>query len=807
MNNRNIIFTVILLLTCTATTVRPQLNYTDKIWYTSPADATAKDVLDSWKSDPEWLKALPVGNGFLGAMVFGDVNQERIQLNEKSLWSGSVADNDNPEAAKYIPEIRKLLFAGKYKEATELTNKTQVCKGKGSGHGNGAKVPFGCYQTLGDLMMDFGKKSSYKNYYRELDLITGIALTRYEQDGVKYQRTVFCSYPDKALVIRLTANKPNSLSFRMTLNRPERFKTRAENNRLIMSGILDDGKGGDGMHYKTYAVPQLTGGTLKTDRNTLQVIKATSVTIILTAATNYRLNYPDYTNANFESELDATTQNATAKNYELLRQRHTNDFSSFMKRSALRLNNSTNNVPTNELMARNTQNQKEASLYSLYYQYGRYLLLSSSRKGSLPANLQGIWANKIQTPWNGDYHTNINVQMNYWPAEVTNLSECHNQLSDLVLSLLEPGKRTAKTQYQMNGWVLHPITNVWGYTSPGEHPSWGMHVGGGGWICQHLWQHYAFTKDTAYLAKVFPVLKEASRFFLDWLVKDPKTGKLVSGPSSSPENSFYAPDGIRASISMGPAHDQEVIFELFSNTLKAAEILNINDPRFIEKLIEAKGNLARPQIGSDGRLQEWAEEFKEADVRHRHLSHLYAFYPGNEITVSETPELAEAVKKSLLARGGAGVGWTYAWKIALWARLKDGDRALKLLNTQLRPSFEMDTKNNDGGGTYYNLFCAGPPFQIDGNLGVVGGMAEMLLQSHESFISLLPALPTAWKDGSITGLVARGGLVIDLIWKNHQLESASITAKNGGEYQLKYKDKVSVHYLKPNEKVMLTNFK
>ncbi|WP_230383759.1 glycoside hydrolase family 95 protein [Pedobacter endophyticus] len=806
MKKINVIITIIGMLTGTVSVVRSQSNYTDKIWYNSPANAAVQDTAAGWKSDPEWLKALPVGNGFLGAMVFGDVNQERIQLNEKSLWSGSVADNDNPEAAKYIPEIRNLLFEGKYKEATELTNKTQVCKGKGSGHGNGANVPFGCYQTLGDLMLDFDKKSAYKNYYRELDLITGVALTSYEQDGVKYKREVFTSYPDQALVIRLTASKPNSLSFSMALNRPERFKTQAKNNRLIMSGVLTNGKGGDGMRYKTYAIPQLTGGTLKANGNTLKITKATSVTIILTAATNYRLHYPDYTNINFEKELDATTQKVTAKKYELLRQRHISDFSSFMKRSILHLNNSTNNLPTNELMLNNVQSQKEASLYGLYYQYGRYLLLSSSREGSLPANLQGIWANKIQTPWNGDYHTDINVQMNYWPAEVTNLSASHNQLIDLVLSLLEPGKRTAKTQYQMNGWVLHPITNVWGYTSPGEHPSWGMHVGGGGWICQHLWEHYAFTKDDAYLAKVFPVLKEASVFFLDWLVKDPKTGKLVSGPSSSPENSFYSPDGIKASISMGPAHDQEVIYELFTNTLKAAGILKINDPDFLNKLTKARENLARPKIGSDGRLQEWAEEFREVEVEHRHLSHLYAFYPGNEITMSKTPELAEAVRKSLLARGDAGVGWTYAWKIALWARLMDGDKALQLLNTQLRPSFEMDTKNNDGGGTYYNLFCAGPPFQIDGNLGVVGGMAEMFLQSHEDFISLLPALPTAWKDGSITGLVARGGLVVDLSWKNHKLVSASITAKNGGDFKLKYKGKITTHQLKSNQKVMLTDF-
>ncbi|ARS38923.1 alpha-L-fucosidase [Sphingobacteriaceae bacterium GW460-11-11-14-LB5] len=802
-------FLLLLLIIFSSKKVLSQSNQHDKIWYTSPANASTKDNPNGWKSDPEWLKALPIGNGFLGAMVFGDVNQERIQLNEKSLWSGSPQDSDNPEAAKYIPEIRNLLFAGKYKEAAALTNKTQVCKGKGSGQGNGANVPFGCYQTLGDLWLDFGKKSTFKNYYRELDLITGVALTRYEQDGVKYKREVFSSYPDRALVIRLTADKPNALSFSLSLNRPERFNTVAKNGRLIMSGILNNGKDGDGMRYKAYAIPQLTGGTIKINGNSLQVTKATSVTIILTAATNYHLHYPDYTNANFESELNVITQKAAAKNYELLRKRHVADFSSFTKRSSLTLNNSTNNLPTNELMTKNVQSQNESALYGLYYQYGRYLLLSSSRKGSLPANLQGIWANQIQTPWNGDYHTDINVQMNYWPAEVTNLSECQEQLVDLVSSLLEPGKRTAKIQYQMNGWVLHPITNVWGYTSPGEHPSWGMHVGGGGWICQHLWEHYAFTKDKNYLTKVFPILKEASKFYLDWLVKDPKTGKLVSGPSPSPENSFLAPDGAKVQISMGPTHDQEVIYELFSNTLKAANILKNDDAEFIKKLDDARLNLAGPKIASDGRLMEWADEFKELEVQHRHLSHLYALYPGNQITKDKTPELAEAVKKSLEVRGDAGVGWTYAWKIALWARLNDGNRAFKILNAQLRPTDDTDTKYSAGGGSYHNLFDACPPFQIDGNFGVIAGITEMLMQSHEDFIALLPALPSQWKDGHIKGLVARGGFVIDMQWHNNSISTITIVAKNGGECLIRYQNKTAKLQTKAGGvyKLALSDFK
>ncbi len=775
--------------TLAACTIQAQSTSNAKLWYKEPASAVVKDNASGWVSDPEWLKALPVGNGFLGAMVFGDVNKERLQLNEKSLWSGSPDDNDNPEAARYIPQIRELLFAGKYKEATALTNKTQVCKGVGSGRGNGANVPFGCFQTLGDLWLDFGKNSAYQNYYRELNLVTGIALTKYTQDGITYTREVFASNPDRALVIRITANQPNAISFSLSLDRPEKFTTTVEGNRLVMSGTLNNGKDGDGMNYKAYAIPLVTGGSIKSKNNSLQITKATAVTIIVTAATNYRLHYPDYINTGFEKELTATANHAVAKNFPLLRQRHVKDFSSYMLRSALQLNSSNNDLPTNELMQRNFQTKNEAALYALYYQYGRYLLLSSSRKGSLPANLQGMWANKIQTPWNGDYHTDINVQMNYWPAEVTNLSECHSQLVDLVHSLMEPGKKTAKVQYQINGWVLHPITNVWGYTSPGEHPSWGMHVGGGGWICQHLWEHYAFTGDKNYLAKVYPILKEACLFYVDWLVKDPKTGKLVSGPSPSPENSFKAPDSSTVQISMGPSHDQQVMFELFTNTLKSAKLLNVKDDQFLDRLKNVTENLARPKIATDGRLMEWAEEFKEVEPTHRHLSHLYAVYPGNEITVAKTPALAEAVKKSLEARGDGGVGWTFAWKIALWARLHDGNRALRILNDQLRPTAAMDTKYNDGGGTYYNMFDACPPFQIDGNFGVIAGIAELFLQSHEDFIELLPALPDAWKDGEVKGLVARGGFVIDMKWKDGKLIKASLLSKKGGEPIIKYNGK------------------
>lgn len=751
-----------------------------KLWYQQPAKASVMDEPNGWKDDTEWLKALPLGNGALGAMVFGDVNKERIQLNEESMWSGSQEDNDNPDAYPAQAEIRKLLFEGKFEQATALTQKTQICKGEGTGHGNGANVPFGCFQTLGDLWIDFGKQSAYQKYNRELDLEDAVVRVNYTQEGVDYKREIFISQPDQLMVIKLTANKPGNISFTASMTRPEKFQTFSEDDQLIMNGALSDGKGGDGLEYMARLSAVNKNGSVRYSDANLIVENADEVIILMTASTDYVMDYPKYKGRAYKKITQANLQKGKQTTYKELRQRHKEEYQQYYKRIAFKLTSElSDTIPTDERLRQFKEKESDLHLVELLFQYGRYLLISSSRPGTLPANLQGIWANKIQTPWNGDYHTDVNVQMNYWLAENTNLGEMHLPLFDLINSVQEPGAKTAKTHYNANGWVLHPITNVWGFTSPGENSGWGMHVGGGAWLTTHIMEHYYYTLDTVFLEQTYPILKASTAFYMDWLIPDPKTGELLSGPSVSPENKFFAPDGSQSQICMGPSHDQQVIWQLFKNFIDASKILDIEND-YLQKVIRSQRNLAKLKIGADGRLMEWNEAFEEVEPGHRHISHLFALHPGYQIDINNTPELALAAKKSLdyrIQNGGGHTGWSAAWLINQYARLGEAENANHSLNTVLRKS------------TSPNLFGQHPPFQMDANFGTTAGIAEMLIQSQSGAIRLLPALPSEWKNGEVKGLCARGGFVVDMKWESGELVTIRVFSKKGGKCKLEYNGK------------------
>ena len=753
-----------------------------RLWYTAPADASAKDNPDAWVDDVEWLKSLPLGNGSFGAMVFGDVSMERIQLNEETMWSGSPQHSDNPEAAANLQRIRQLLFEGRYREATELTNRTQVCVGAGSGYGNGKDVPYGSFQTLGDLWIDFDCKDGYTDYYRDLDLETAVATVSYTQNGVKYRREAFISQPDQVMVVRMTADRRGALSFTCSMTRPESFTTSSEAGQLIMRGALNDGKGGTYLNYMVRLKAVARGGEVTCEGGRMRVSGADEVILLLAASTDYRLDYPLYKGRDYENITRRAIEQAGKRSYASLLKAHLKEYRPYFDRVSLRLgSDEMQDIPTDERINNVKQGGEDAHLCELMFQYGRYLLIASSRPGTMPANLQGIWANKVQTPWNGDYHTNVNIQMNYWPAEVANLSECQLPLFDLIASLVEPGHETARVQYGMGGWVVHPITNIWGYTSPGESSSWGMHPGGTGWLCQHIGEHYRFTGDKEFLRRMYPVLKGAVEFYLDWLTVDPRSGKLVSGPAASPENSFVAPDGSRAQISMGPTHDQQVIWQLFDDFGMASRELGVDDA-LVRRVAEAKANLAPTKIGSDGRIMEWAEEFEEVEPGHRHISHLFAVHPGAQINMLQTPEMAEAAGKSMdyrIAHGGGHTGWSSAWLIIQYARLLRGEQAKGSLDTVLKRCVMP------------NLFAQHPPFQMDANFGTTAGIAEMLLQSHvydngAYVLQMLPALPAAWADGEFTGLKARGGFEVSARWESGRMVEMRVKSLLGNDFRIWY---------------------
>ncbi len=746
-----------------------------------PVLLQAQEGLQLWYKQPArtWEECLPLGNGRLGAMPDGGITEEKIVLNDITLWSGGAADNNKEDAIRYLPEIRKLLFEGKIVEAESLLQQHFLVKGRGTGFGKGANLPYGCFQMLGDLHL----KYSYDNnpsltlptyYRRELSLENAVAKSSYTIAGVNYHREYFASFSNDIIIVRLTADQPRKISFSVSMDRPERYTSFVQGDELSMSGQLNNGTDGQGMRYRVRVKLKQAGGTLTSDSNRLVVENADTAILYIAAATDFR-------GLDHEQSTLSALNTAMATSYEKQKRDHIAAYQKLFFRASLSLENQRKEqaaLPTDERLKAFEKDPADNGLPVLYFQFGRYLLISSTRPDLLPPNLQGLWANTIQTPWNGDYHLNINIQMNHWPLNLTNLPMLNEPFYRLVESLVEHGEKTAWSYYRSEGWIAYSSTNVWGYTSPGLGPAYGAAISGSGWLCQMLWDHYAFTKDTAYLSRIYPIIKKAAVCYSNILVKDPATGWLVTAPSSSPENSFLLSAGKSASTAVAPTIDNQVIRALFSHVMEAAKTLG-RDAQLRKKLKRQQLQLPPNQIDSEGRLMEWLKPYQEKDRHHRHVSHLWGLYPGNEISLSQTPDWAAAAKASLISRGDNSTGWSSAWKINLWARLHNGERAFKLLTGLLRPA--TDGKS----GTYPNLFDACPPFQIDGNFGGTAGIAEMLLQSHDRFIEFLPALPDAWSKGRFSGLCVRGGGEVSLRWEGGRPRTASINAVQNNTFHVK----------------------